>query len=108
LAVFDSMNHGAKSALALSLLRAEMERCVNLTAQPSQCLDWMNSELLALGIADLYISACVATWFPETQLLVYATAGLYPPIVIRNGQDLGVADTASGIPLGIQTAEHYE
>src|SRR5690606_24642452 len=43
LAVFDSMNHGAKSALALSLLRAEMERCVNLTAQPSQCLDWMNS-----------------------------------------------------------------
>ena len=106
--VFDAMYHGTKSALALSLLRTELERCVNLTSQPARCLDWLNTELLALGANDLYTSACIATWFPQTQLLYYSTAGLHPPVLLRKGEEIELAPTAGGMPLGVSMTEEFE
>lgn len=108
LGVFDAMFHGTKSALALTLLRTEMERCISMTSQPSQCLEWLNTELLSLGVNDLYTSACVATWFPRTQLLYYATAGLHPPVLLRNGKEIELAAAAGGMPLGVSSSEEYE
>jgi hypothetical protein len=106
--IFDAMYHGTKSALALSLLRTELERCVNLTSQPARCLDWLNTELLALGANDLYTSACIATWFPQTQLLYYSTAGLHPPVLLRKGEEIELAPSAGGMPLGVSMTEEFE
>ena len=108
LGVFDAMYHGTKSALALTLLRNEMERCINLTSQPSQCLEWLNTELLSLGVNDLYTSACIVTWFPRTQLLYYSTAGLHPPVLLRKGEQIELAAAAGGMPLGVSADEVYE
>lgn len=108
LAVFDAMHHGTKSALGLALLRTELERCVSLTPQPSRCLDWLNTELLSLGVNDLYTSACIATWFPKTQLLYYSMAGMPPPVLLRKGKEIELGEAADGLPLGVTMDEHYE
>ncbi len=106
LAIFDSMYHGIKSALAL--LRSELERCVGLAAQPSRCLDCLNNELLTLGISELYICGCIVTWFPQTQLLYYSTADLHPPVLLRSDQEFEIAETAHGLSLGVAIEERYE
>lgn len=108
LAVFDAMHHGTRSTLALALLRTELERCVNLSSQPSRCLEWLNTELLSLGVNDLYTSACIATWFPKTQLLYYSTAGMHPPVLLRKGKEIELAEAADGFPLGVSMDEQYE
>ena len=108
LAVFDAMHHGTKSALGLALLRTELERCISLTSQPSRCLEWLNTELLSLGVNDLYTSACIATWFPKTQLFYYSTAGMRPPVLLRKGKEIELAEAANGLPLGVSLDEYYE
>ncbi len=107
ISLFDPMTHGVKAAMHSMLLRAELHRWVALTAEPGRCLQWINSELTLLGINDLYITAVVASWFPRTQTLVYAAAGEHPPLVQRDGKVRNVGEAAGGLPLGIQTGEHY-
>ena len=108
LVVLDSMYHGTKSALALTLLRNELGRCIELTSQPARCLEWLNTELSTLGIPDLYTCACIATWFPDTQLLYYGTAGLGPPVVLRKNRPVNMPESAGGLPLGVNAAEQYD
>jgi serine phosphatase RsbU (regulator of sigma subunit) len=107
LSLFDPMTHGVKAAMHSMLLRAELHRWVSLAAEPARCLQWINSELAHLGINDLYITAVVASWFPRTQTLVYASAGEHPPLVLRDGRIRNAGEIAGGLPLGIQTGEHY-
>ncbi|MGQ0636688.1 MAG: SpoIIE family protein phosphatase [Planctomycetaceae bacterium] len=107
LSLFDPMSHGVKAAMNSMLLRAELQRWVSLTAEPARCLQWINSELTLLGVNDLYISAVVASWFPRTQTLVYAAAGEHPPLVLHEGKVQNLQESAGGLPLGVQTGEHY-
>lgn len=107
LSVFDPMSHGIKAALTSILLRSELHRWVALTAEPARCLQWINAELTALGINDLYISATVASWFPRTNTLVYSTAGEHPPLILREGKILNLGEAAGGMPLGVQANEAY-
>ncbi len=108
LALFDPMNHGTSAALTVMLLRSELQRWIALTEQPGKCLEWINSELLALRINDLYIAATVAMWFPQTQLLLFATAGQQAPFLIRDKTIHHLGDVAGGYPLGVTEGEHYE
>jgi serine phosphatase RsbU (regulator of sigma subunit) len=107
LSLFDPMTHGVKAAMNSMLLRAELQRWVALTAEPARCLQWINSELTLLGINDLYVTAVVASWFPRMQSLVYAAAGEHPPLVLRDGKVQNLGEAAGGLPLGVQTGEHY-
>ncbi|RPI77134.1 MAG: FHA domain-containing protein, partial [Planctomycetaceae bacterium] len=105
LALFDPMTHGIKAALHSSLLRAELQRWVTLAAEPARCLQWMNAELVQLRVADLYVQAAIASWFPRTQTLVYATAGGHPPLILRDGRFVNRDAVAGGMPLGIRLGE---
>ncbi|MSR60783.1 MAG: FHA domain-containing protein [Planctomycetaceae bacterium] len=107
LSVFDPMAHGVKAAMNSALLRSELTRWVSLTAEPARCLQWINSELTLMGINDLYITAVIAAWFPRTQTLVYAAAGEHPPLILHDGIVRNVGEAAGGMPLGVQTGEHY-
>jgi serine phosphatase RsbU (regulator of sigma subunit) len=107
ISLFDPMTHGVKAAMNSMLLRAELQRWVSLTAQPARCLQWINSELILLGINDLYISAAVASWFPRTHTLVYAAAGEHPPMILHDGQVRNLGEAADGLPLGVQAGERY-
>ena len=107
MSLFDPMSHGVKAAMNSMLLRAELQRWVALTAEPARCLQWINSELTALGINDLYISATVASWFPRTQTFVYAAAGEHPPLIFREGAVRNLGEIAGGLPLGVTAGEHY-
>jgi hypothetical protein len=107
LATIDSMYHGPKAALAATLLHSELERWMTHTAQPSKCLQWINSELLSLQTEDIYFCAGLAIWSPKTQMLVYSTAGLHPPVLIRSGKCHSHAATADGLPLGVRIDEDY-
>jgi serine phosphatase RsbU (regulator of sigma subunit) len=107
LSMFDPMMHGVKAAMNSMLLRAELQRWVALTAEPARCLQWINSELALLGISDLYVTAVIASWFPRTQTLVYASAGEHPPLILHEGKIRNLSETAGGLPLGITTTEHY-
>jgi len=108
LALFDSMNHGAKAALTIALIRSELQRWVSLTPEPGRCLELLNSELLKLNISDLYICASLAVWFPITSTMVYATAGQHPPIWIRDDEQVNRQETAGGFPLGVADGAQYE
>lgn len=107
LSMFDPMNHGVKAAMNSMLLRSELQRWVALTAEPARCLQWINSELTLLTVHDLYVSAMVASWFPRTQTLVYSTAGEHSPLVLHDGTIRNLGEPAGGLPLGVQTGEHY-
>ena len=107
LAVFDAMHHGTKSALMLTLIREQFQRWISLTTEPSKCLEWINAELIKLGHDELYISASIAIWSPVTQMLVYSTAGLHPPVLLRDGRRCQLPSTADGLPLGIRPNERY-
>jgi serine phosphatase RsbU (regulator of sigma subunit) len=107
LIVLDPMCHGIKAALAGSLLRTELERWIELTPEPARCLQSVNHELLQLGVRDLYFSAIVASWFPRTQTLVFATSGVHPPLLLREHRVQTLGDEAGGMPLGIANAEGY-
>lgn len=107
LSLFDPMNHGVKAAMNSMLLRSELHRWVSLTAEPARCLQWINSELTILAAHDLYVSAVVASWFPRTQTLVYATAGEHPPLIWHDGKFRNLGEPAGGLPLGVQMSEHY-
>lgn len=107
LIVMDPMSHGVKAALASSLLRTELERWIELTPEPARCLQSVNHELIQLGVKDLYFSATVASWFPRTQTLVFATSGLYPPLLLRENQIQILGREGGGLPLGVLGTEGY-
>jgi hypothetical protein len=107
LSLFDPMCHGVKAAMNSMLLRAELQRWVALTAEPARCLQWINSELTALGVNDLYVSATVAAWFPRTHTFVYSAAGEHPPLIFREGEVRNLGEIAGGMPLGVTASEHY-
>ena len=107
LSLFDPMTHGVKATLNSMLLRAELQRWIALTAEPARCLQWINTELAILGVNDLYVSAAVAAWFPRIQTLVYACAGEYPPLIMRDGGAINLGETAGGLPLGVAAGETF-
>ena len=107
MSLFDPMSHGVIAAMNSMLLRAELQRWVALTAEPARCLQWINSELLSLGVNELYVSATVAAWFPRTHTFVYSAAGEHPPLIFREGVVLNLGEIAGGMPLGVTTGEHY-
>jgi serine phosphatase RsbU (regulator of sigma subunit) len=107
LAMFDPMTHGVKAAINSMLLRSELTRWVSLASEPGRCLQWVNTELVLLGSFELFVSAVVATWFPRTQTLVYASAGQHPPLLLHKGKIQNANEVAGGLPLGIETGEHF-
>lgn len=107
LAIFDPMNHGTKAALTVMLLRSELERWMELSAEPGRCLAWINQELVSLAISDLYLCGTLAVWNPATQSLVYSTAGQNPPLLLRQGEVLNLGQTADGLPLGVESNEQF-
>lgn len=108
LALFDPMTHGVKAAMHSTLLRAELQRWITLAAEPARCLQWINAELVQLGVVDLYVQAAVASWFPRTQTFVYATAGGQPPMILRDGKVLNRDEFAGGLPLGVRLGEQFQ
>lgn len=107
LALFDPMTHGVKAAMHSMLVRSELQRWVLLTEEPARCLQRINAELVELRVADLYVHAIVASWFPRTSTLVYATAGGHPPLIMRGRQPLNIDEVAGGVPLGVSINEQY-
>ena len=108
LALFDSMNHGSKAALTISLIRSELNRWISLIPEPARCLEHLNEELVKLKIDDLYVCGGLAMWFPVTSTMVYATAGQHPPMWLRDDKVLNPDEMAGGLPLGVAADTRYE
>lgn len=107
LALFDPMTHGVTAAMHSMLLRSELDRWIQLTEEPAKCLQRINIELMQLGVADLYVQAVIASWFPRNSTFVYAAAGGHPPLILRNGKVQNLHEIAGGLPLGVLSNEHY-
>jgi hypothetical protein len=105
--IFDPMNHGTKAALAIMLLRSELSRWVALTSEPGKCLQYINDVLTALEIDELFLSAALAIWYPATSNLVYSTAGMQQPLLLRSGHIDTLNGMACGLPLGVRDKEKF-
>ena len=107
IAVFDPMNHGTKAALTITLIRSELQDWVSFTKSPGTCLEWINQQIVALGISEIFVCATLAMWFPDEQLLIVSTAGQHYPIWIRDGNRFDLGEMPGGFPLGVAADERY-
>lgn len=109
--IADVSGHGPAAAVILALVHA---LGTNLEGQqgplpPGAALSLINNALATRYLANTgqFVTAFVALYDADRQVLTYSSAGHPPPRLIR-GHEVHRLNAVSGLPLGIEKASEYE
>jgi anti-anti-sigma factor len=103
----DVSGHGVHAAMVAVLLKPLFERYMRDTESPLYTLTRLNQDLLRLTDDTNYITAFVAVYDPNKQILCYANAGHPPPLYWHRATGTIDMLKATGIFLGMLTDEDW-
>ncbi len=91
-------------SLAVGLMRGHV---VQQQGNPSQMLQHLNDQLVALTVEGRFLAMVYALVDPRERTLTLASAGFPFPRLVRKGE-VTVLDSFGDIPLGLFAKRHYE
>jgi PAS domain S-box-containing protein len=98
--VGDVIGHGLEAARRATFLRTALSTFCRFTDDPGRLLEMANHALIERsGPTTEFVTAVCATYRPEEDALLWASAGHPPPVRLDRGD---VADGGTGLPLGIE------
>ncbi len=104
--IADSAGHGAAAAVEISMFDAILRTMTrdNSVAHdgPAGVFNYTNQHLFTRIIRGTFITAFVAAYNPDLEIMTYACAGHPPPILFKSSsQELIELDQSAGIPLAV-------
>lgn len=110
--IADVAGHGPSAAVVMAMMQSIIDAYTPPTGHitPGGLLSFLNDQLTRKQMAQSFVTAFCGVYDPREQSLVHACAGHFPPRVKKPGHDAPVValDSASGIPLGIESGIEYE
>ncbi len=98
--VGDVIGHGLEAARRATFLRTALATFCRFSDDPSRLLEMANHALIERsGPTTEFVTAVCATYRPDEQALLWASAGHPPPVLLDGGAD---AEGHTGLPLGIE------
>jgi len=98
--VGDVIGHGLEAARRATFLRTALATFCRFSDDPSRLLEMANHALIERsGPTTEFVTAVCATYRPDEQALLWASAGHPPPVLLDGGAD---AEGDTGLPLGIE------
>lgn len=106
--IADVVGHGLAAAAILALVHALGNMLQGQQVPPGAALAQVNRPLATQYLAGTgqFVTAFVALYDTENQVLTYSSAGHPPPRLVR-GNEVRRLDAVSGFPLGIDKASKY-
>ncbi|HTZ73300.1 MAG TPA: PP2C family protein-serine/threonine phosphatase [Candidatus Aquilonibacter sp.] len=103
----DVVGKGISAALLMANLQASFRALVSDELSPGALMGKLN-EVISNNIAlDKFVTVCYATIDAAENILTYASAGHWPPILFRkSGEAIALKD--GGAPLGVFSDRKYE
>jgi sigma-B regulation protein RsbU (phosphoserine phosphatase) len=108
--VADVAGKGVSAALMMARLCSDVRYALLTTPSPSEALRRLNEELCNQRGEGTFVTMVICLLDPVEHKLTVASAGHAPPM-LRCGETGGVqtvAEEASGLPLGVNRAAHYD
>ena len=105
--IADVADKGVPAALFMAVSRTILRAVVHNRTNPADALRRSNELILSDSDSDLFVTAFLAIWNPETRLLRYACGGHNPPLLFHAGG--GITElTTKGMALGVVETAVYE
>jgi sigma-B regulation protein RsbU (phosphoserine phosphatase) len=99
--VGDVIGHGLEAARRATFVRTALATFSRFTDDPLRLLEMANHVLIErAGTSTEFVTAVCASFRPDEERIVWASAGHPAPIDLRTGEPLG--GTQGGVPLGIE------
>jgi len=102
----DVSGKGAAAALYGALVSGLLRSLAPRWENPAQLMRSLNAALTERKVAATYVTLLIMLWHPDSRVITMANAGVFPPIVCRQGQIL--KQRVEGIPLGLLDDRHYD
>jgi serine phosphatase RsbU (regulator of sigma subunit) len=102
--VADAVGHGASAALLSVMIKSAFNRVGPTAAAPHEVLAAIQQELQAVVEPGRFITAIAAIKPADADSLLIASAGHYPPILLRDG-DATVMEVEGGLPLLVDSSQ---
>lgn len=109
--IADASGHGPSAAVVMAMLHSIIHAYPQTPAGPAEMLLHANAHLCAKRIEQVFVTAFLALYDPNTRVLHYARAGHPPPVVkspASTGRPLLRLDDAGGVPLGVLPDAEYD
>lgn len=102
----DVSGKGAAAALYGALIGGLLRTLAPLRRSPQQLLKLLNEALLERKVDAQYATLLVAQWEPAQRRMLFANAGVEPPLVCRRGDT--IKPRVEGVPIGLLEGREYE
>jgi serine phosphatase RsbU (regulator of sigma subunit) len=107
--VADVSGHGIAAALMMTKLSAEAKFCLATHDQPAEVIARLNSLLCEDAVDDRFVTMVLLLISPDGGTVHMANAGhLCPVLRSADGEAKDVAESATGLPLGVMDGFEYE
>lgn len=115
LAIADIVGHGVSAGMLMSSLQASLRTLVPQSSSPADVLERINHFYIHNINLTTFITAFLAHFDPQTQMLTYSNAGHTSPLILRrDGDAIWLKPTGAAIGLvedyhpGLETATLFE
>ena len=102
----DVSGKGAAAALYGTLVAGLLRTLAPRGASPGTLMRSLNAALGERKVPATYVTLLILFWQRELELLTISNAGMFPPIICRQGQIL--KQRAEGIPIGLLDNRIYD
>lgn len=102
----DSSGKGAAAALYSALVSGVLRTVASTESSPAEMMRLVNEELVERKVDAFFVTLLVLLWRPQTREVFLASAGMFPPIVLRKGEIVG--PRVEGVPLGLLDNRYYD
>jgi len=102
----DVSGKGASAALYGALVNGLLRTLAPHRRSPADLLQSLNEALGERKVSAVYLTLQVLFWQSMTKTLTIANAGVFPPIICRDGEIL--KQRVEGIPLGLLDNREYD
>ncbi|MDY7000452.1 MAG: GAF domain-containing SpoIIE family protein phosphatase [Thermodesulfobacteriota bacterium] len=104
--VADVSGKGLPAALVMVAMWAKLQGLTQAGMDPGILLEALNRDLVGVMAGEIFATAVMARYWPDSGRAEVALAGHLPPLLLKSGE-VEVVQGLKGIPLGIEPSTTY-